>query len=87
MERFYKILQKPVVTENTFDLIDEQNKIVFFVDIKASKRNIKEAIEQIYDVRVIKVNTLITPQGKKKAFIRLHPLDSAAELAIRLGIF
>ncbi|MBD3352522.1 MAG: 50S ribosomal protein L23 [Candidatus Lokiarchaeota archaeon] len=87
MEKYYKILKKPVVTENTFDLIDEQNKIVFYVDIKANKKDIKQAIQTIYDVKVIKINTLITSKGQKKAFIKLHPADSASELAIKLGIF
>jgi large subunit ribosomal protein L23 len=87
LEKFYKILIRPVVTENTFDLIEEQNKIVFYVDKRANKNLIKEAIEKIYNVKVIKINTLITPKGKKKALIKLHPNDSASELAIKLGIF
>ena len=87
MEKYYKILKQPVVTESTFDLIDEHNKIVFLVDRTANKHQIREAIERIYGVRVIKINTMITPSGTKKAFIKLHPSDSAAELAIKLGIF
>ena len=87
MEQYYKILIKPIVTENTFDLIEEQNKIVFFVDKNANKNSIKEAVEKIYDVKVIKINTLITPKGKKKALIKLGPNSSASELAIKLGIF
>ena len=87
MEKYYKILKEPVVTESTFDLIDENNKIVFIVDRNANKYQIREAIERIYSVKVVKVNTMITPAGTKKAFIKLHPSDSAAELAIKLGIF
>ncbi len=87
MEKYYKILKQPVVTENTFDLIDEHNKIVFLVRRDANKYQIREAIERIYNVKVIKVNTMITPAGTKKAFIKLHSSDSAAELAIKLGIF
>lgn len=87
MERYYKVLKQPVVTESTFDLIDENNKIVFIVERGANKYQIREAIEQIYNVKVIKINTMITPSGTKKAFIKLHPSDSAAELAIKLGIF
>ena len=87
MERYYKILIKPIITENTFDLIDEQNKIVFYVDRKANKYQIKMSIEKIYNVKVLKINTMINPKGKKKAFIKLHPDYSASELAIKLGIF
>jgi large subunit ribosomal protein L23 len=87
MEKYYKVLKQPVVTENTFDLIEEDNKIVFIVERRANKFQIREAIEQIYNVKVIKINTMITTSGTKKAFIKLHPSDSAAELAIKLGIF
>ncbi|MHA1339862.1 MAG: 50S ribosomal protein L23 [Promethearchaeota archaeon] len=87
MEKYYKILIRPVVTESTFDLIDEQNKIVFIVHRNANKFQIKEAIEKLYNVKVEKINTLITPKGKKKAFIKLKPEYTATELAIKLGIF
>ncbi len=87
MEKYYKILKQPVVTESTFDLIDKHNKIVFLVQRSANKYQIREAIERIYGVKVMKVNTMITTSGTKKAFIKLHPSDSAAELAIKLGIF
>lgn len=87
MERDYKIILKPLVTENTFDLIEKENKLVFYVELKANKNQIKKAIERIHKVRVQKVNTLITPAGKKKAFVKLHKDNSAADLAIDLGIF
>lgn len=86
-ENFYKIIQKPLVTENTFDLIEDQNKLVFIVDRQANKYQIKRAIEMLYSVKVNSINTLITPQGIKKAFVKLHPNFSAADLAIKLGIF
>ncbi len=86
-ENFYKIIQKPLVTENTFDLIEDQNKLVFIVDRQANKYQIKRAIETLYSVKVNSINTLITPQGIKKAFVKLHPNFSAADLAIKLGIF
>lgn len=87
MESLYKILKKPLITEKTFDLIEQQNKLAFLVDITANKREIKRAVEIIHNVKVIKVNTLITPKGEKKAFIKLHPDYSAQDIAIDLGIF
>ncbi len=83
----YSVIKKPLVTENTFDLIEDQNKLVFMVDRKANKHVIRQAIEEMYNVKVIKINTLITTKGEKKAFIKLHPNYSAADLAIELGIF
>ncbi len=87
MENDYKIIKKPLITENTFDLIENENKLVFYVERKANKNQIKKAIERIHKVKVVKINTLITPDGKKKAFIKLHPDNSASDLAIDLGIF
>ena len=86
-ENYFAIIKKPLVTENTFDLIEDQNKLVFIVERRANKYQIKNAIEKLYNVRVIKVNTLINTEGTKKAFIKLHPDNSAADLAIELGIF
>jgi large subunit ribosomal protein L23 len=87
VKNYYAIIKKPLVTENTFDLIEDENKLVFIVDRNSNKYQIKEAMENLYDVRVTKINTLITPLGDKKAFIQLHPNNSAADLAIKLGIF
>ncbi|TFG03618.1 MAG: 50S ribosomal protein L23 [Promethearchaeota archaeon] len=87
MERFYKIIEKPLITEKTFDLIEQQNKLVFIVNKSANKKEIKRAVEKIHNVKVIKVNTLITSKGEKKAFIKLHPDYSAQDIAIDLGIF
>ncbi|MFX0080134.1 MAG: 50S ribosomal protein L23 [Candidatus Hodarchaeota archaeon] len=87
MEKFYTIVKRPLITEKTFDLIEKENKLVFIVDRSANKNQIKKAIERIHNVKVIKVNTMITPKGEKKAFIKLHPDNSAQDIAIELGIF
>ena len=87
MEKFYSIIKKPSITEKTFDLIEKENKLVFVVDRNANKNQIRRAIENIHNVKVLKVNTMITPKGEKKAFIKLHPDNSAQDIAIDLGIF
>jgi len=87
MEIYYKIIKKPQITEKTFDLIEKENKLVFIVNRKANKNQIKRAIEKLHNVKVIKVNTMITSKGEKKAFIKLHPEYSAQDIAIDLGIF
>ena len=87
MEIFYKIIKKPLITEKTFDLIEKENKLVFIVDRKANKNQIKKAIEKLHNVKVKKVNTMITAKGDKKAFVKLHPEFSAQDIAIDLGIF
>ena len=87
MESYYKIIERPLITEKTFDIIERENKLVFIVNKKANKNQIKQAIEKIHNVKVIKVNTIITPKGEKKALIKLHPNYSAQDIAIDLGIF
>lgn len=80
-----KIVIRPYVTEKTFDLIERQNKLCFIVDMKASKKKIKSAIETLYQVKVVSVNTAITITGKK-AFVRFAPESPATDLASKLGL-
>ncbi len=82
-----EIIIRPVVTEASLEAVDEENKLIFYVLRTANKNTIKWAVESLYEVIVEKVNTLIMPDGKKKAFVRLAPEYSAAEVATNLGIF
>jgi large subunit ribosomal protein L23 len=81
------IVKRVVITQDTVPLVERENKLVFIVDIRADKKMIKNAVEQLYEVKVEKVNTLITPRGEKKAFVKLKPEFKASELAVKLGIF
>ena len=87
METYYKVIKKPLITEKTFDLIERENKLVFIVNRSSNKNQIKKAIEKIHNVKVIKINTLITAKGEKKAFVKLSPNNSAQDLSIDLGVF
>ncbi|MHA1834598.1 MAG: 50S ribosomal protein L23, partial [Candidatus Baldrarchaeia archaeon] len=62
-------------------------KLTFIVDRRANKPTIKKAVESLFKVKVDKVNTLITPDGRKKAYVKLSPEYSAADIATKLGIF
>lgn len=81
------IIIRPVVTEASLDAVDKENKLIFFVVRTANKNTIKWAVETLYEVVVEKVNTLIMPNGMKKALVKLAPEYSAAEVATNLGIF
>jgi len=61
--------------------IEENNTLVFIVNVKANKRQIKEALKKMYDVDTVKVNTLIRPDGSKKAYARLTPDVDALDIA------
>jgi len=84
--RAEEVVLYPLMTEKAIDLIERENKIVFIVDRRADKRDIARAVEELYDVKVEEVRTLITPRGTKKAYVKLRPEYDASDLAIRLGI-
>jgi large subunit ribosomal protein L23Ae len=60
--------------------------LVFIVDLRANKKRIKEAINKLYDIQACKINTLVRPDGKKKAFIKLTADLCALNIADRIGI-
>ncbi len=66
--------------------MEDRNTLVFIVDLKATKTQIKKAFKDRYDVKVRKVNTLIRPDGKKKAFITLTGDQEAVELGAKVGL-
>lgn len=82
----YDIILRPVVSEKALSLIESNNTLTFIVDLRANKLRIKEAVEKLFDVKVEKVNTLITPKGEKKAFVKLKPEHKASDIAVKLGI-
>jgi len=57
----YDVLRRPVVSEKTAVMTDEQNQYVFEVAEEANKIQIKEAVEVIFEVEVVKVNTMVVP--------------------------
>ena len=64
--RHYDVIVSPVITEKATAL-SEHNKVVFKVRKDATKPQIKEAVEKLFDVKVMSVNTVVT-KGKKKVF-------------------
>ena len=85
LEDAQKVVVRPYITERTFEQIERENKLCFIVSDDASKRQIANAIEVLYEVKVRGVNTTRTLIGKK-AFVRLSEDNSAAELATKLGL-
>ena len=70
----YDVIRRPVVTEKSERLTEEQNVYVFEADIRATKSMIKDAVETIFGVDVIKVRTAVMPakrgQRGRKTYIR-----------------
>ena len=82
----HEILSYPVITEDAISQIEAENKLVYIVDRKATEREITRIFEERYEVKVEKINSLITPKGEKKAYIKLKPEFKAVDLAIRIGL-
>jgi len=81
-----EVISYPLMTESASLMVEKDNKLIFVVNFKAEKSDVKKAVEELYEVKVSKVNLLITPEGVKKAFVRLSPEFKASDVAIKLGI-
>ncbi|KKY39297.1 putative 60s ribosomal protein l23a [Diaporthe ampelina] len=77
----HKIIVHPLNTESAMKKIEENNTLVFIVDVKANKAQIKDALKKLYDIDTVKINTLIRPDGQKKAYARLTPDVDALDIA------
>jgi large subunit ribosomal protein L23 len=82
----YEVVRYPLMTESASLMVEKENKLVFIVSLRATKNDVKRAIEELYEVKVGEVNTQITHQGVKKAFVKLKPEFKATDVAIKLGI-
>lgn len=81
-----KTIFYPLMTESASLMVEKDNKLMFIVNLKAGKNDVRKAVEQLYEVKVDRVTLLITPHGEKKAFVKLKPEYKASDVAIKLGI-
>lgn len=80
------VIHYPLSTEKSIRLMESENKLVFVVERKAKKHEIKKALEDLYNVKINSINTLITPGGKKRAYVKFHEDSPAIDLATKLGL-
>jgi len=80
-----KIIKRPYITERTFTLVENEQKLCFIVENTATKPKIAEAITILYNEKTIDVNTAKTIYGKK-AFVKFESIDKARELATKIGM-
>lgn len=78
--RHYDVIISPVVTEKA-TMASDHNKVVFKVAAKATKPQIKEAVEKLFDVKVKGVNTLVR-KGKTKVFRGTFGTQSDSKRAV-----
>lgn len=82
----YDVIIRPYITEKAMVMIERENKLTFIVHKNASKKEIKWAIEKIFNVKVKNINIVLTKEGKK-AVVKLRPEYRADEIATRIGVF
>ena len=82
----YTIIKFPLTTESAMKKAEDNDTLVFIVDVKANKHQIKQAVKKLYGIDVAKVNTLIRPDGEEKAYVRLAPDYDALDVANKIGI-
>ncbi|XP_008055541.1 60S ribosomal protein L23a-like [Carlito syrichta] len=80
------IIKFPLTTESAMKKIEDSNTLVFTMDVKVTEHQIKQAVRKLYDIDVVKVNTLIRPDGEKKAYVRLAPDYDTLDVANKTGI-
>jgi large subunit ribosomal protein L23 len=80
------VILYPLISEDSVNLIEKENKITFIVNLKAGRNDVERAVRKLYQAEVESVNTLITPDGRKKAYVKFKPEFKAADLAVKLGI-
>tara|TARA_B100001079_G_C16046507_1_gene355147 strand:+ start:53 stop:340 length:288 start_codon:yes stop_codon:yes gene_type:complete len=81
MKYLEDVLIAPVISEKSYDRIADSNSYTFFVHPKTDKPQIKKAVEQMFDVTVLRVNTMYR-KGKKKRFGYVFGQQSNKKIAI-----
>lgn len=82
----FTIIKYPLSTEKSIRLMESENKLIFVVDVRAKKPEIKKAVEQAFKAKVIKVNTFIAPKGEKRAYVQFAKDTPAIDIATNMGL-
>ena len=81
-----EIIKHPIQTEKAVRLMESDNKLTLIVNISSNKAEIKKAVEELFSVKVIKVNTTLMSTGNKKAYVKLSKETPAIDVATKLGL-
>lgn len=82
----HPIIKYPLATEKSIRLMESENKLIFVVSTYANKQEILKAMEDEFDVKVVKVRTSIDMKGRKKAYVTFSPETPAIDVATKLGL-
>jgi ribosomal protein uL23 len=82
----YEVIKYPLSTEKGVRLMESENKLLFRVDMRAKKDDVKKAVETLFKCKVDKVNIFKTPKGEKRAYIKFSKETPAIDIATSLGL-
>ncbi len=82
----HQAIKFPLSTEKSIRLMESENKLIFVVDMGATKKDIKDAVEKTFNVKVDKVNTFINMKGQKRAYVKFSNENPAIDIATELGL-
>lgn len=82
----YEVLLHPHVTEKTMNLMDRENKLEFIVRRESSKTEVKRAVERLFNVKIVAVNTF-TDRSGKHAIVKFAKGYKAEDVGMRIGVF
>lgn len=82
----YNIIKYPLSTEKSVRLMESENKLIFVVNKKATKKEIKKAIEEMFRVEVDNINTFVNAEGEKRAYVKFSAKNPAIDIATQMGL-
>ena len=82
----YKIIKYPLSTEKSIRLMESENKLIFVVNKKSTKKEIKRAIEEMFKVEVADINTFVNADGEKRAYVKFSSKNPAIDIATQMGL-
>ncbi len=80
-----EVIKYPLSTEKTIRMMEAENRLIFVVDKKATKDEIKLAVQELYGAKIVSVKTAIT-KGLKKAYVKFSDETPAIDIATQLGM-
>ena len=82
----YTIIKYPLSTEKSIRLMEAENKLIFVVNKKSTKKEIKKAIEEMFKVIVVDVKTLVSQDSEKRAYVKFSAKNPAIDIATQMGL-
>jgi large subunit ribosomal protein L23 len=80
------MIRHPVNTEKSIRMMEADNKLVFIVDRKDKKADIKKMLEEQFKAKITNIQTVTSIEGVKKAIVRFSPETPAIDIATKMGM-